>query len=194
MDDLKRLRFVTERYPHLQGLRLLPLAVPFLISALWRNGQLAGFPGTAGRGAAYWFLGLTLAALVVSTLMGTYYSRRFGSVEPTTRVHSLLAGVGYLSVLAAAIWAQDQFQTTLSIPIVLIALGLCYVGATGGQLRTHYLALGALALLFAALGPFGASFHAREVLLDALIGFGFILIGVGDHRLLRGTLQPVAHV
>ena len=49
-------------------------------------------------------------------------------------------------------------------------------------------------VLFAALGPLGIALQARAVLWDELMGIGFVVIGVGDHLLLRRTLVPVAHV
>jgi hypothetical protein len=36
-------------------------------------------------------------------------------------------------------------------------------------------------------------FHTREVLLDRLVGAGLVVIGVGDHLILRLTLVPVSH-
>jgi hypothetical protein len=194
MHDLKRLRFVTERYPHLQGLRLVPLGIPFLLSALWRNGQLPSVPGTAGHGAGYWFVGLIVIALVASSLVGRYYSRHFGSVEPERAKSDLLAAVGFLAIFFAAVWTQDQLASGPSIPALVIAIALGYVGVSGGGFRAHYLAVAILTLLFATLGPLGVPMQIREVLLDHLIGFGVIFVGIGDHLLLRGTLQPVPHV
>ena len=118
MDDFERLRYVTERYAHLKGLRLVPLGISFLASAAWRDGQLRRGPGTAAA---------------------------------------------------------------------------C-IGISGGHPRTHYLALAAVCLIFATLGTSGVPIHARDVLLDDLIGIGLIVVGIGDHLLLRRTLEPVTHV
>jgi len=194
MHDLKRLRFVTERYPHLQGLRLVPLGIPFLLSALWRNGQLPGVPGTTGYGAGYWFIGLLVVALAASSLVGRYYARHFGSVESERAKSDLLGSVGFLAIFFAAVWTQDQLASGPSIPALVIALALGYLGISGGGFRSHYFAVAILTLLFATLGPLGVPMQIREVLLDHLIGFGVIFVGIGDHLLLRGTLQPVPHV
>jgi hypothetical protein len=48
--------------------------------------------------------------------------------------------------------------------------------------------------VFAVLGLFGVSLHARSVLRDQLTGLAFIVIGIGDHLMLRNTLVPVPHV
>ena len=194
MHDLHRFRYVTERYPHLQGLRVAPLGVPFLLSAAWRAGQLSWVPGTSGYGAGYWFLGLMALALIVSVALARYYRQRFGSVQPGRRLKGPLLFCGFLALFSASIWAQEQFSSAVSLPAVVIGTALGYLGVSGGQLRIHYLTLAAVALGFATLGTFGVSVHARDVLLDELIGIGLIVIGVGDHLLLRRTLEPVSNV
>jgi hypothetical protein len=55
MHDVRRLPYVTEHHPSLEGLRVVPLGVPFLTSAAWRAGWLAWWPWTAGRDAELWF-------------------------------------------------------------------------------------------------------------------------------------------
>ena len=193
MNDLLRLRFVTERYPNLQGLRLIPLGIPFLISALWRNRQVLGVPATDGRGATYWFFGLMVVALLAAWAVGRYYARHFGCVQPDRPARNLLASIGFLAIFLSAVWAQEQLQSGFSVPAVVIAIGLFYLGLQG-QVRAHYLVVGGIALVFGALGAFGVPFQAREVLLDSIIGFGLIYVGISDHLLLRGTLQPVGNV
>ncbi len=194
MHDLHRLRYVTERYPHLQGLRLAPLGVPFLLSAAWRNGQLSWVPGTSGHGPGYWFLGLMALALIVSIALARHYRQRFGSVQPARRLKGPLLLCGFLALFFASIWAQDEFYSAISLPAVVIGVALAYLGVAGGQLRAHYIALAAACLGFATLGTFGVSVHARSVLLDEFTGIGLIVIGVGDHLLLRRTLEPVSNV
>jgi hypothetical protein len=46
MRDIQTVRYVTTHYPRLQGLRLAPLGVPFLLSAAWRAGWLAWWPAS----------------------------------------------------------------------------------------------------------------------------------------------------
>jgi hypothetical protein len=191
MHDLHRFRYVTERYPHLQGLRVAPLGVPFLVSAAWRRGQLSWVPGTSGHGPGYWFLGLMALAFIVSIALARYYRQRFGSVQPARRLEGPLLFCGFLAVFFASTWAQDQFSSAVALPAVVIGVALGYLGVAGGHLRTHYIALAAVCLGFATLGTFGVPVHARDVLLDDLVGVGLIVIGVGDHLLLRRTLEPV---
>jgi hypothetical protein len=191
--DLQRLHFVTERYPHLQGLRLVPLGLPFLLSAAWRAGQLSWVPGTSGSGAGLWFLGLLLVGLMCAVALGTYYRERFGSVQPVRTFTGPLAALLFAGVFLFSLWTQDTLSPSISLPAAAVGLGLGCLAVVGGQVRTHYLALAALCVAFATLGSLGVSFHARDLLFDDLVGIGLIVAGIGDHRLLRRTLAPVSH-
>jgi hypothetical protein len=193
MDHLRRLRYVTERYEQLQGLRLLPLGIPFLLSAAWRDGQLTWAPGTYGVGPRIWFVSLITAALGLSLMARNYYRRRFGNVQSAATIKTPLAAFVFTVMFVLAASLQTD-ASSVSIPAVIIALGLGYVGLVGGLARPHYLAMAGLVALFATLGPLGVPLHTRDVLCDQLVGIGFIAIGVGDHLLLRDTLVPVTHV
>lgn len=194
MDTFRRLRFVTERYPHLQGLRLVPLGVPFLISGAWRSGRFAGIPEITGIAHRYLFLMLLVAALAVSAFASRYYRRQFGSVQPYPRVGAALALVTFAAALGISVWLQDTFRPAIPLPMVAIGLSLGLLGVAGGYVRVHYLALSALCLVFASSGAFGVPMETRDALLDNLIGLGLIIVGLGDHLLLRRTLEPVSRV
>ena len=194
MDTLHRLRFVTERYPHLQGLRLVPLGFPFLISGAWRSGSFAEVPDTLGVAPRYLFLALLAVALALSALAARYYRRQFGTVQPQRRVRRAVAFGLFAGGLAAAAWMQDAVAPAIALPTVVIAVALGWLGVTGGQPRAHYVALAGLCLVFATLGALGISVETRDALLDNLIGVGLIVIGIGDHMLLRRTLEPVSRV
>ena len=85
---------------------------------------------------------------------------------------------------------SDEF----SFPAMLIGVALACMGSTGGEIRLHYDVCAMLAFSFSALGVFGVPFRSRDILLDALIGLGFVLIGVGDHLLLRRAMEPDTQV
>jgi hypothetical protein len=191
MDDLRRLRYVTERYEQLQGLRLVPLALPFLLSSVWREGRLAWVPWTHGVGVRIWFLALVALAIRLSLAARTYYRRRFGAVQPALSLRAPLAGSLFAALFSVAACLQHGVQPSVSGPLAVVALGLAYVGLVGGAARLHYLAVAAATALFAGLGPLGVPLHTRDVLFDQLIGIGFIVVGLGDHLLLRRTLAPV---
>jgi hypothetical protein len=194
MQTARRLRFVTSHYTHLQGLRLVPLAVPFLISAAWRSGQLSWVPGTEDNGSSYWFVLLMALAVIAAGRIGRYYREHFGHVQPIHRLRGALGFAVFLGIFLFTVSLQQTYHFPISLPATALACGIGYVGMVGGEPRAHYLALAALCCIFATLGTFGVPFTIRDVLLDQLTGVGLIVVGVGDHLLLRRTLEPVTHV
>jgi hypothetical protein len=193
MDRLQRLRYVTERYEQLQGLRLVPLGIPFLFSAAWRGGQLAWAPGTSGVGAHIWFVSLITAAIGLSLMARSYYRRRFGNVQSAATIKTPLAAFVFAAMFVLAVSVPTD-SSSIAVPAVILSFGLGYVGLVGGVARPHYLAIAGFVALFATLGPLGVPLHTRDVLCDQLLGIGFIVVGVGDHLLLRDTLVPVTRV
>ena len=193
MHDLQRLHFVTQRYEHLQGLRLIPLALPFLVSAAWQSGQLSWLPIQGEHAPGYWFVGLVGIAVTISTIVGHWYGRRFGTVQqrPTPRGQALL--VLFFVIFGAALWAQNAFTLPVSLPIATVGVALAFIGVAGGQRRMHYIAVAAICLLFANTRSFGVPLRAPEVVLQGLIGISLVVIGIGDHVWLRRTLAPVSH-
>ena len=194
MDQLERVQFVVKRYPHLQGLRLLPIGLVFLASGAWRDGYMRWWPGAANAAGARWFAGAFVVALLIAVALGRYYRARFGSVQPLPNVHRFLSAVGFAAILVAAVSVQTILHWDISAPFVVIGAALGYVGVAGGYMRPHYLAVAAACVLFATLGTFGVTLHTRLVLLDYLIGGGLIAVGIGDHLVLRNTLEPYPHV
>ena len=194
MNQLERVRFVTERYGHLQGLRLIPIAVPFLAAAAWRGGYLPWLSGLSDARAARWFFAAFAAALAISWSMGICYRRRFGWVQPRHRPTSILLFLGFLAALLASWRAQTTFEWSIPAPMIVIGAAIALVGLMGGHVRAAYLGVAAACLLFASLGAIGVPFHTRDVLFDCLVGFGLMAVGIADHLLLRGTLEPQPYV
>lgn len=193
MDYLQRLRYVTERYEQLQGLRLVPLGIPFLFSSAWRGGHLAWASGATGLGARLWFLALTAAAIGLSAIAKAYYQRRFGDVQAAATAKAPLAAFAFTALFVLAGSLEAGHQPHVSTPALILALGIGYVGLVGGRVRVHYLAVAAAVALFSTFGLLGVPFHTRDVLWDRLVGLAFVVIGLGDHLLLRRTLVPVPH-
>ena len=194
MHSLHRLRYVTERFDHLQGLRLIPLGIPFLFSALWRDGHLTWVPWTSGSGPRLWFAGLLLLALALSFAAKAYYRRQFGYVRAGVSPTAPLAAAIFTGLFIVAALVNLEAESAVSAPALIVALGLGYVGLSGGETRWHYLVVAAFVAVFAMLGQFGVPFQARNVLFDQLVAAGLVVIGLGDHVLLRRTLVPVSHV
>src|SRR5262245_15779388 len=77
---LRRVWYVTSRYPQLQGLRLVPLAVVFLLSACWRAGLLR-LPGDHTHyGPEVWFSSGVAIAVMLAYLARAWYARHVGAI------------------------------------------------------------------------------------------------------------------
>jgi hypothetical protein len=79
---------------------------------------------------------------------------------------------------------------SVSLPALVIAIGLAYPALSGAGLRWHYYLIAAGWLAFAFVPRLNLSAHARDVGLDLLIGVSLIVAGIGDDRLIRRTLTP----
>lgn len=187
-DDLRRIRYVTEHYRQLQGLRLLPLSAPFLVSLLWR---LAGPPVTPLLQPAGWGL-LVAASLGASLAVGRYYTRRFGSAPPLWPVWG--AGAATLLGAAAALlcleWLQEWRPLPVSFPMLFLAIVFARVGLAGGRARVHYLWIAIACGAFALLAPLGAPLAVRAGAFDLLVGGSLIVAAIGDDRVLRRAIGP----
>ena len=182
MDDLRRIRYVTEHYEQLQGLRLLPLSVPFLLSSLWRLAPSGAttLPGTA------WTL-LLVSAFAASALIGRYYARQFGQAHPF-RWWSVLQIVAGTAAFFALEWLQEIRPFPVPLPVLFIAVVLARVGTAAGWLRSHYLWIAAACALFGLLPVLGVPLDLRAAALDGLIGGGLAVAAIGDDRVLRRVM------
>ena len=171
MPDLQRLRDFTERYPHLQGLRLVPLGIPFLLSAVWPEAQLHRVPDSPGFDPEWRFMTLLAIAVLFSFEIGRDYRERFGSVEPMRNFKIRLWVFLIGAYLFGALWMQNHADE-FSFPAVVIGIALAYVGSRRGEIRLHYDVCAVLALAFSALGVFGqgrlrTSVHSAVLRLQA---------------------------
>jgi hypothetical protein len=187
MNDLRRIHYVAEHYEQLQGLRLLPLSVPFLLSSFSRMAaSTRATPLTPLRSGAGWSL-LLIAALAASTLIGRYYSRQFGQTHPF-RWRSVLQIAAGTALFFALEWLQEIRPFPIPLPILFIAIVLARIGIAAGWLRRHYLWIAAACALFGLLPVLGVSLDMRAAALDALIGGGLAVAAIGDHRVLRSVM------
>lgn len=183
MNDLRRIVYVTERYRQLQGLRLLPLSVPFLLSAVWR---LAASATASTLPRAGW-IALLAAGMAASAPIGRYYTRRFGranALPPRT----LFGLVGAAAAVVGLEWLQELRPLPVSLPVMFVAIALARLGLSAEGLRIHYLWIAGACALYAALTPLGVAIYMRTAALDLLVGGGLVVAAIGDDRVLRGAL------
>src|SRR5882672_7173562 len=186
--ELSRVGYVTRRYPQLQGLRLVPLAVVFLVSGTWRGGWWP-FSVASHAGARGWFLGGLTAAVVLSFVIRGWYTRRYGTVSQGVLHTGIVPLTALLIGMLLATWLQDLWHWVYPVPALFVGTALLVIGVSQRARRTHYLVVAALWLVMASLGLFGVSSATRDVVFDVTIGVALLIAGLGDHWVLRNTLQ-----
>ncbi len=183
MDDLRRIHYVAEHYRQLQGLRLLPLSVPFLLSGAGRVMRVTAGPGLPRGGWA----ALTAVALASSVPIGRYYARRFGEAN-TFPWRTGLTLIGSLLALLTLEWTREAWHLSVSLPILFVAIVLARLGLAADRLRVHYLWIAAACAAYASLPPLGVALELRAAALDLLVGGGLAVAAIGDDRVLRRTM------
>jgi hypothetical protein len=188
MRELCRTYYIAGHYRQLQGLRLLPLSVPFLVSALWRRGSAA-----PALPSAWWEASLGLA-VAASIPIGRYYERRFGDADARRTRNGALTLLAVTASLVGLGWIQELRPAPVSLPIVFATIVLAKLGLAANRLRAHYLWIAAACVLFEVLPPLGANAEVRAATLDGLVGGGLAVAAIGDHRVLRRMMmeRPLA--
>jgi hypothetical protein len=186
---LKRVWYVTSRYPQLQGLRLVPLAVVFLLSACWRAGVLR-LPGDhTSPGPALWFLGGITLAVVLSYLAKGWYGRHVGAIGQRYVQNAAIPMLATCALAGAAAAVQLAFAWHVSLPTAAIGMVLLIIGLRHYGYRGHYVLAAALLTLVSVLPLTKVPPGLLDVVFDATIGGSLLITAVGDHRLLMTTLR-----
>ena len=188
MNDLRRIRYVTEHYRQLQGLRLLPLSARFLLSLLSR---IAGPPARPLLPPAGWGL-LVVASLAASLAIGRYYTQRFGDAPAPLWRTGAATLLGVAAALLWLAWLQEWHPVPVSLPVIFLAIVLARLGLAGGRARVHYLWIAIGCGAFALLAPLGAPLDVRAAAFDLLVGGGLIVAAIGDDRVLRNAMAARA--
>ncbi|HSR69011.1 MAG TPA: hypothetical protein VLU25_13825 [Acidobacteriota bacterium] len=181
---MKRLRYVTENYTHLQGLRLLPFGLFFLAKGML--GQ--AFTNTL-------VVSVTLAtAVLLFYLIGRYYESRLGRVrrETSALLKDGVAALVCLVVISAGV--QLEIHYTMPVSTVSLAVaGLFFYIHLHSAGQRHYYGLMAVLFLLVGLLPATGWVSSREIfgvertIGDFLLAGAYIVGGVLDHLFLIRT-------
>jgi hypothetical protein len=193
MDDrhLARIRFVTERYPELQGLRDVCLGAGCAVFAWFARGQ-------SENGV---FVTLLLTAGVAcwgAVLSDRYYKQRFGRVLIHDRGRAVKVGAS-IGIAFAVCFQMDRALAGKDLPTLffaVIAVGNALMLARDWRFR-WYLGLQVLAAgMASALGvqmPIPAWPPTDAYQWKAVMSLGVVamIVGLLDHRMLVTTLRGV---
>lgn len=189
--DLDRARYVAGRYRDLQGLRVVPWSVVFGLWALGESGLHLG-PWWL------WALGISIVSAVgLTVVLGPYYRRAFGSVDPRPegwRRWGVVAAAGAAVVVTGAVDTAWRMQPVSLTGLALAAL-IAAVYWRWRRHARHHLAFAAV-LAAVSLAPLGAvapvdGLHPLSSATGTSVAVaGFFLVGgLGDHLLLVRTLR-----
>jgi hypothetical protein len=186
--DIERVSGLAESYVRMQGLRIVPLGVPFAVSAAGRLGWL-NWVGSPAVRANVWFL-LFYAALACGYVIEKHYAKRYGSGSVRER------GVPFLALVAAIfvvlLWLHRGPLRQFPVPpqTVFIGVLLLYVGVANQGLRWHYVPIGIAWLALASLEVVGVPDAVRSVMADVTVAASLIVGGICDHLVLARALAP----
>ena len=185
--NLETVRFVTERYEQLQGLRIVSIGLSF--AACFGTYVLAGGPG------GDWGLIAAIAAAFVAVAGGMilcdrYYRARFG------RVMRSPAGEGNLWVpitvsVGTTIGGKLLHTSPATIAVAINAAWALWIGIRDWPFRAHHLlgAAGCGATVAALLSLPRPHRDMDAAIGFALLGVVYVLIGFLDHRLLTSVMR-----
>lgn len=185
VSQLDRIRYITEHYDQLHGLRLLPLSVPFLLAAWWDVVPSTRPTAVSVRMAEFT---LMVLAIAVSFPIRAYYRHRFGRVPALPWRTGVIPLLGQCAFLVGAEVVRESAGWQFPVPLLVLAVLLARLGLQVGQLRRHYLWLAGVCLVAMVLSPFHLAPTVRALECDLLIAGGLMTAAIGDHHVLRQAL------
>lgn len=192
MQDLDRIRFVTRYYSALQGLKLVPFGL-FLIVMSFRS---LGWTGLGKSGDCTYTLPLLVLMFILYFVIGRYYTRRFGEVQPVREDAAWWKGMLPLGILVVAIALETIFLPRFSLAGLALAAMLIYSGIV--TRRPHYWVAGAamivVSLLPLAVGadPTSQIYGTMGFVWSLTFGIVWTAIGLIDHFVLVRAFKPAA--
>ena len=195
--DLERVRYVTENYEQLQGLRNIPLGLILLAlgAFMLSSARLPPFSPVASDVFFYGSFALLIVAISLYFVIGNYYERRFGWVHTFSmnrkQVVAAITGITVLLVIGSV---NLVFQPPIHMIWLVWGISLTAVYWRERRFRIHYVAIGVLVsvLSFTPL----LSISRTELSYDAgglMLFFGILLVvgGFFDHLLLVRTMKTL---
>lgn len=194
MQKLTQMRYVTENFELLQGLRMIPFGLWFLVMAVGDLAQISAF--RQGR------LDYPLLLLVVVGGLywwsGVYYAHTYGRVQQRAKSAGQKLFAGWPLLLFIAGIAVDVL---LELPVSFLAIALSFYFFVPfikalPLLRVHYAFIGLVMLCLSLMplfvtGSLKLAFFAPSGAYFLLgMGLALVVAGILDHFWLRSMMQP----
>jgi hypothetical protein len=195
--ELATVQYVTSHFKALQGLRIVPFGLFFLMGAL---GSLAWTPwsGFMTAGIREDSLIIAAAMFLLYGLISVYYRRRFGTVVPEEKSDKQIRRAAALwGVFVVALIIDFYYRWPVNFMMLSLAACFAFAGFDGSR-RYGQILLGAVCAVWAVfpllLGrnestPYEAVFGIPFAAWYGIVGITFVLVGIADHLLLVRTLR-----
>jgi hypothetical protein len=194
MQDLDRMRAVTENFFLWQGLRLVPFGVMGIFYAV----HLVEPPWWPLRGVSDDLILVAVLALTFAAFswIGRYYDRNFGKVQGIPGRHARRDAIKWwiaYPAMGASLAVDGLLKPSVFISGLVWGAAVVAFWASTGRGRRHYLAIVALFLALAWLPTLGLVDNGKSMLslFMGVLGGIYILAGILDHLELVRILQPV---
>ncbi len=182
MNNPNQIRFITQNYEHLQGIRQVPTGFIILLIGILSLGiDTSHLPD--------WLLIMALLIAVgFATSVGErfrrYYVEQYGSVTSGFSMQQLL-WAGLIAVVAVI---EVRVDPPISITLVVMGVYFLVRWQMADGLGKHYFLL-ALVLGAASLFPLLVTTDGRVAILLIAYGIIFVVEGLLDHQMLVNALK-----
>ncbi|MGB3635453.1 MAG: hypothetical protein WA982_15530 [Rubrobacteraceae bacterium] len=194
---LERVRYVTENYEQLQGLKNAPVGLMVLFSGalMLFPSSLRSFSSLIG-GNLYLLYVVLIAMVLLYFAMGSYYERRFGWVQTfSMERQQIVAAIILIIVLVVVGSANLAFQPPIHMIWLAWGVALTVVYWRERRFRAHYVVIGILVCGVSFLPLLGISQTGSTAYetggLMAFLGILYVVGGILDHFLLVRTMKSL---
>ncbi len=195
MGAVEHVRELSQRYPYLQGLKLVPVGL--WIAGIGVVTAPRWSPAGSGANPVVFIVAAVLAVLlsVAGVAISRYYESRFGKVtmsEDRNRKDLVVNSVFVVLLLAATVLDLSLELEVSLFGFVFVLLSLAYWRYAVGVRPYHWIVAAATTVV--AVSPaLGWTEPGDDILMWMLItiGAGYVITGVLDHAHLVGRLKEL---
>ncbi len=191
--DLERVRYVTENYEQLQGLRNVPIGLMVLLSGVLLTSSIPSFGPVIGEAFFYLLFIVLIATVLLYFVIGNYYEHRFGWVQTFSLNRKQAIAVAILMVVLVVVGSINlAFQPPIHMIWLVWGLSVMAVHWRERRFRMHYVVIGALVVgvsFLPLLGITSVSLPYEAGGLLVFLGIFYVMGGTFDHLLLVRTMK-----